>query len=305
MNQILDVEKKKKSGKLETNTAVKICAIAILVFGIILAIFGIYKIITAVSEGKKEPIIEISEVGGKLQLKVVHNKAIDKIIYSWNEEEEIVLQGRNRSEIVETINQPTGNNTINLKIIDKNKKETTYQKELYKEAKDEIAPEIEFEIEGSKVKIVAKDETKMSYIMYHWNDEEETIVPVTETNEKQIEEKISILKGENTLTIIAVDEEGNETKKEQIFKGAKKPTIEVVQENDKIKVTIKDEENIQKIEMNINGEILTTDPDNTGEPLNLKEVPLEQQLVPGKNTITITAYSVNGLSEQITKEITL
>ena len=141
--------------------------------------------------------------------------------------------------------------------------------------------------------------------MYHWNDEEDTIVQVTETNEKQIEEKISILKGENTLTIIAVDEEGNETKKEQIFKGAKKPTIEVVQENDKIKVTIKDEENIQKIEMNINGEILTTDPDNTGEPLNLKEVPLEQQLVPGKNTITITAYSVNGLSEQITKEITL
>ena len=125
LNQILDVDKKKKSGKLETNKAVKICAIAILVFGIILAIFGVYKIFTTISAGKKEPIIEISEVEGKLQLKVVHNKAIDKIIYSWNSEGETVLQGKNRSELVEIIKQPYGNNILNLKIIDQKSKNSS------------------------------------------------------------------------------------------------------------------------------------------------------------------------------------
>ena len=289
MNQILDVDKKKKSGKLETNKAVKICAIAILVFGIILAIFGVYKIFTTISAGKKEPIIEISEVEGKLQLKVVHNKAIDKIIYSWNSEGETVLQGKNRSELVEIIKQPYGNNILNLKIIDQKNKEI-----------------IEKELRNiQKVKIVAKDETKISYIMYHWNNEEDTIVQASEENQKQIEEKISILKGENKLTIIAIDEEGNEAKKEQTFKGAKKPNIQVAQENDQITITVTDEENIKKIDMNINGNQLTTDPENTDVPLNLKEAQFVQKLSPGKNTITITAYSVSGLSEQVTQEITL
>ncbi len=306
MNQILYVEKNKKSGKLETKTTVKIFAIIILIFGIILAIFGGYKIYNSVIvEGKKEPIIEITEIEGKLQLKVTHNKAIDKIIYTWNSGQENILQGKNRSEIVEIIEEPFGNNKLNLKIIDKNKKETTYEKEFYKEEKDTINPEIEFEVEGSKIKIVAKDETAISYIMYHWNDEEDTIVEVAEENGKRIEERISILKGQNVLTTVAVDKEGNESKKEQIFKYVKKPNIQIVQENDQVLITVTDEENIKKIDMNINGSGLSTDPDNTDVPLNLKEAQFVQKLVPGKNTITVTAYNVSGLSEQVTQEITL
>lgn len=306
MNQILYVEKNKKSGKLETKTAVKIFAIIILIFGIILAIFGGYKLYNSVIiEGKKEPVIEVNQIEEKLQIKVTHNKAIDKIVYTWNSEQENVLQGKNRNEMVEEIEVPFGNNILNLKVIDKNKKETIYQKEFYREEKDTTKPEIEFEVEGSKVKIVAKDETAISYIMYHWNNEEDTIVEVSEENGKRIEERISILKGENTLTIIAVDKEGNETKKEQIFKGAKKPNIQIVQENDQVLITVTDEENIKKIEMNINGSTLSTDPENTDVPLNLKEAQFIQKLSPGNNTITITAYNVSGLSEQKTQEITL
>lgn len=306
MNQILYVEKNKKSGKLETKTVVKIFAIIILIFGIILAIFGGYKIYnSAIVEGKKEPIIEVSEIEGKLQIKVTHDKAIDKIIYTWNSEQENILQGKNRNEIIEQIEEPFGNNTLNIKVIDKNKKETTYQKEFYREEKDIIKPEIEFEIDGSKVKIVAKDETAISYIMYHWNNEEDTVVEVAEENGKRIEERISILKGENTLTIVAVDKEGNETKKEQIFKGAKKPNIQIEKQNDQVLITVTDEENIKKIDMNINGSSLSTDPENTDVPLNLKEAQFVQNLSPGNNTITVTAYNVSGLSEQVTQEITL
>ena len=107
------------------------------------------------------------------------------------------------------------------------------------------------------------------------------------------------------VTFYTIDEEGNEAKKEQTFKGAKKPNIQVAQENDQITITVTDEENIKKIDMNINGNQLTTDPENTDVPLNLKEAQFVQKLSPGKNTITITAYSVSGLSEQVTQEITL
>ena len=98
---------------------------------------------------------------------------------------------------------------------------------------------------------------------------------------------------------------GNETIKQQTFRGVKKPKIETTQENDELVIKITDEENIKKIELNVNGEIFSTDPDETGVSINMKEVELRQKLVSGQNTITITVFSVNGLSEQVTKQITL
>ena len=122
---------------------------------------------------------------------------------------------------------------------------------------------------------------------------------------KQIEEKISILKGENKLTIVAVDSSGNEATKEQTFKGVKKPTIQVTQENDELIIKVKDEENIKKIDITLNGQFYSTDPENTGASLNMQEVELRQKLQQGENTITITVYSISGLSEQVTKQVTI
>ena len=307
MNQILYVDKPKKGGSLEINTIVKIFAIIIIILGIILIAKGSYGIFSSYNnlQAGDEPVVSIKEVNGNLQINVIHDKAIDKIIYSWNTGEEYTLQGKGLSNITETIELPVGTNILKLKVIDKNKKEFTYTKECYRTEEDMISPEIEFVVEGSKVKIVVKDETELSYIMYRWNEEDNTVVEPREDSKKQIEEKISILKGENTLTIIAVDAAGNEAEKKQIFKGAKKPTIETVQENDELVIKIKDEENIQKIEMTVNGELFSTDSENTGTPLNIKEVELRQKLVSGENNITITVYNVSGLSEQVTKQITM
>lgn len=306
MNQILYVEKPKKGGSLEISTIVKIFVIIIIIFGIILIGKGIYGMfISSKGEGAAEPTILAKEVDGRMQINITHNKVIDKIIYFWNDEEEQTLQGRGQTSINEMIDMPVGTNTLTLKVIDKNKKQTIYTNEYYKEDKDVTKPEIELVVEGSKVRIVAKDETELGYIMYHWNDEDDTIVEPREDSKKQIEEKIAILKGENKLTIIAVDSAGNETTKEQVFKGAKKPTIQTSQENDELVIKITDEENIQKIEINQNGELLSTDHEDKGTSLNVKEVELRRKLVSGQNTITITVYSVNGLSEQVTQEITI
>lgn len=306
MNQILFVEKSKKGNSLEINTIVKIFAIAIIIFGIILIAKGTYGIVnSSKNEEKTEPIVSIQEVDGKLQINVIHNKIIDRIVYSWKKGQEVVLQGKGQTSMNETINIPVGTNTLTLKVIDIDKKEVTYTKEYYKADVDTTSPEIELVVEGSKVKIVAKDETELSHISYHWDDEDETIIEVREDSKKQIEEKISILKGEHTLTIVAVDANENESTKEQVFKGAKKPTINLTQENDELVIRVNDEENIQKIEITLNGEFFSTDADNTSEPLNMKEAIIRQKLQPGANTITITAYNVSGLSEQVTKEVTI
>ena len=37
----------------------------------------------------------------------------------------------------------------------------------------------------------------------------------------------------------------------------------------------------------------------------MKEVELRQKLAIGENTITITVYNVSGLSEQVTRQITI
>lgn len=306
MNQILYVEKSKNSNSLSMEATVKIFVISIIIFAIIFISKGVYGIVNSKKNDKVlEPSITINELEEELQIIINHEKAIDKIIYSWNNGKQETIQGRGRTNIVETIEFPTGNNTLYLKIIDSNKKETSYTKEYYRDDKDTIKPEIELVVEGSRVRVVAKDERKLSYIKYNWNDEDETIVEVREDSPKQIEERVSILKGENKLTIVAVDEAGNETVKEQIYKGAKKPTIEVTQTNDELLIKVSDEENIQKIEINLNGNSYSTDHENTGEPLNMKEAELNQKLEAGENNIVITAYSVNGLSEQVSRTITI
>lgn len=305
MNQILYVEKPKNGNSLELNTIIKIFAIIIIILGIVLIAKGTYGVINSSKKSATEPIVSIREVDGDLQINIKYDKIIDKIIYSWNAEREYTLQGKGQTNITETIEIPVGTNILNLKIIDNNKNQFEYTKQYYKADVDTISPEIEFVVEGSKVKMVVKDETELGYIMYRWNDEDNTVVEPREDSKKQIEEKISILKGENTLTIIAVDAAGNETEKQQIFKGAKKPTIETVQENDELVIKIKDEENIKKIEININGEVFSTDPEDSGISLNLQEVELRQKLASGENTITITVYNVSGLSEQVTQQITI
>lgn len=306
MNQILYVEKSKNSNSLSIETIVKIFVISIIIFAIILIGKGVYGIVNSKKNDKTlQPNININELGEELQIIVNYEKAIDKIVYSWNNGEQKTIQGRGRTNIVETIEFPTGNNTLYLKIIDSNKKETSYTKEYYRDDNDTTEPEIELVVEGSRVKIVAKDERKLSHIKYKWNDEDETIVEVREDSPKQIEERVSILKGENKLTIVAVDEAGNETTKEQIYKGAKKPSIDVTQTNDELLIKVSDEENIQKIEIVLNGNSYSTDYENTGNPLNMKEAEFTQKLEPGENNIVITAYSVNGLSEQVSKTITI
>ena len=307
MNQILYTNnQKKKSGPLEINTVLRIFAILCIVFGLILVGQASFTMLNQKEEATSTvPLVEIDQEGNTLKLMVKHDKIIDKIVYSWNENQEVVLQGKGRLELEETIDMPVGTNTLVLKVTDINGKTVSYS-QIYELAEgDVIKPEIELLVESSKVKIVAKDETALEYIIYYWNEEDETRVDVREESLKQIEEKIDILKGENTLTIVAVDKAGNKAIKEQTFKGVKKPKIDLARSGNELIIKVTDEEEIKKVEYTLNGVYYSTDPKNTGTSLNMKELEIKQPLAQGENKITIKAYNTNELETEVSGEVTI
>lgn len=307
MNQILYTNNKKSKGQpLEINVVLKIFAILCIVFGIILVGQASFAMLNQKEEANTTiPVVEINQEGNVLKLNVKHDKIIDKIVYSWNETQEIILQGKGRTELEETIDMPVGSNTLVLKVTDINGKTVNYS-QMYELAEGDVTtPEIEMLVENSKVKIVAKDETALDYLIYYWNEEDETRVNVREESLKQIEEKIDILKGENKLTILAVDKAGNQSIKEQTFKGVKKPKIDLARTANELIIKVTDEEGIQKIEYTLNGVYYSTDPQNTGTPLNMKELEVKQPLAQGENKITIKAYSVSGLETELSGEATI
>ena len=132
-----------------------------------------------------EPLVELVKNGSKLNIKVKHDKIIDKIVYNWNQEQDIVLQGKGRMELEETIDMPIGTNILSLKVMDITGKTVSYNQEYTLENGDTIKPEIELLVENSKVKIVVKDETELDYMSYYWNDEDETKINAREESSFQ------------------------------------------------------------------------------------------------------------------------
>lgn len=307
MNQILYTSnQKKKGGPLEINTVLRIFAILCILFGLILVGQASFAMLNGKDDVSSTiPLVEINQEGATLKVSVKHDKIIDKIVYSWNENQEVILQGKGRLELEETIDMPIGINTLMLKVTDINGKTVSYSESYELEEGDVTNPEIELLVESSKVKIIAKDETALDYILYYWNEEDETRVDVREESLKQIEEKIDILKGENTLTIVAVDKAGNETTEVQTFKGVKKPKIDLARNGSELIIKVTDEEGIQKIEYTLNGVYYSTDPKNTGTPLNMKELEIKQPLQQGENKITIKAYNISGLETEVSGEATI
>lgn len=308
MNQILftGTNKKSKGGALQLKTVGIIFAVAILIFGVVIAGMAIFSQAGG-NEGEKQssiPILEVSQNGAAVTLNITHDSIIDKIMYSWNDEEEVVLQGKGRNIIEEVISATTGTNMLNIRVVDIFGKEATYSKEITVESSDVTKPQIELIVEDMKIKISARDETELAYVEFHWNDEDETVLEPREDSMQVIEERIDIIKGENILKVKAVDAAGNIEEKEQKYKGSTKPTIQMVKEGSSVKISVTHEQNIQKIEYIINGLLYTTDPENTGVALGVTEYTYNFPLSTGENEITVRAYNTDNIYNEVTQKIT-
>ena len=303
MNQILatsnptskKTKTKRSGGPADIKTIVRVFAIAMLVFGVFMIGTGSYAIYRDSEANNSEitkPVIteKLNEDSTAVILTVTHDKAIDRIEYSWNEDEVQTITGNGRKYIEQEIEIPGGTNKLNVRAIDTQGQEISTQREFTAE---EI---INLAVSGSKLKITAENETEIAYMTYRWDDEEEQRIDINATT---VDQEIDIPMGEHNLTVILVDVNNETITKEQKVKGVTKPTINIETDDagEYYLITITDETGLERVDLNIRGEQRTITVEN-GE----KELKYKLQLNEGdENRLEITAYNVDGIASDTRK----
>lgn len=239
MNQILDYNpNRKSSGSSGSDKVVRVFAVLLVIFSICLlgsGIYGIYKNKQLENVQEEQPTfatVVTNKDGEQVTVSVTHDKVIEKMIYSWNTSAERSVQGGGAKTIEKVLDLPAGTNTLHIKVIDINGVETSYEEEFTSESGlDILNPVISISVvdgeELKKLKIEATDETKLDFITYRWNDDEEIKVEATEEEPKVISVEIDILRGINDITIVAVDSSNNTTTETKSFTALTKPEITV------------------------------------------------------------------------------
>ena len=291
------------SNKVNIVSIVRVFSILIILFGLILIGDATYGIVTSKPTEKDNISVTANPIGSEVTIKVVGTMPIKSFSYRWGQGEETVIQGDGTVKLETTLKIPSGNNILNMVVIDYYGNKSEYQKQYINQQNDASKPTIEISVSGNMLNIVARDDVEMSYITYSWNNQTPTRVDMEIDKEDKTELKTSIevLKGENTLTIVAVDTDGNTFSRTEKIKGANKPTFTVSADGTNLVINAKDEEGISKIEITVDG--VTTD---TGdEPLNLKELTATQAITEGEHTVTIVVTNISGLKEEQSFTVTL
>ena len=313
MNQILDYNPNKSSGGKPSgsDTIVRVFAVLIACFAICLIAGGIYGVVKnkeTVAEAPVAPteaVISTEKHETTVKILVSHDKAIEKLIYSWDSGKENNVKGTGEASMEADVPLLAGTHTLTVKVTDIDGVEATYQEEFTSETgEDKIYPIIDIAItEEKKLKITATDETAIDFVTYRWNDEEEVKMEVSEDDDKKIEFEIEILKGRNDLLIVAVDKNNNSTTEPKTFTGVTKPDITVTIAADKKSGEVKcfHENGIKAITLKINDmdynvEISEQNPTEVTFPLPELEL--------GTNKIIVTATSVDDTVTEVIEEIT-
>ena len=319
MNQILITEsnnpkknqnnKEKKVKEVKTKVSkepgdvsgiVKVFAVLILIFGIALSGDGAYALMQniEIANTTKIPVVDVLKSGNTVKVSIKCETGIRTVSYAWNDSTPTILQGRGNSLVEQTISIPSGENKLNISVIDSNGQTRRYVKTLKQDAKDVTEPTIEFEVVNSSIKIIATDDTAIDYITYRYGDTQEVTVSAKQEGQTVIEETIPVTQGESTLTVEAVDKAQNVATIDQKIKGAKKPTIEVIPDpNDPSYLIIKayDDDGLRMVSYFINEQEYKTDPNVS---LNSKTFEWKQKVEPGDTRILVHAYNIN---EQVTE----
>lgn len=299
MNQILDYDTNNGSGNSNnTDNIVRVFAILLIIFALALIGVVVYRLNankndeTEIVEQKTEANIEVEINDAQATIKVAHDKNIDKIIYSWNTSSERTIKGTGKY-MEESIDVPAGENVLHIKVIDEVGAETTYEEDVTsEEGVDIINPVIDLSVtDEKKLKIVATDETSLDFITYRWNEEDEQQIYANEDS-KEVTTEIEILKGENDLTVVAVDKNNNITTETKTFTGLTKPEIKAILSDDgkSVEIVATHENGIESVQYNFNDVDYNVDI-GTDNP---KQIQFPQELQVGNNKITLIVKSVDG-----------
>lgn len=299
MNQILYVQEKHNNHSLDIKKIILFFAIFIILFGVVLLGEGIYyiyqnkineKVTPQPSGGNNTtqvppPNIALTQTeDNKLIINIQSTVAISHLIYSWNNESAQTIEETGKTNIEEIIDIPIGENVLNLSVIDSNGNETKESKSF---VIDLTKPVIGLDKVGNNIKISVVSETELSYITYRWNLEEEKREDMsTYEDKKNFEKIIGIPKGQNTLKIIAVDINQNESEKSIEIKGVTRAKTNVVKVDNCLEFTVVGEENIKTVEFTFNGKTYVMNTDTFGET---NTVHYKVQMVEGMNYLKIVS----------------
>lgn len=295
-------KERKEKGPLETRTTVLIFAIVLIVFGLAMAITGVVNLAMVDRNAPIEewPKFEAEQLENNLIVIVSHDKVIDRVVYRWNSETEKEIPGTGERNMQVQLNVPVGDNILYLKSIDVNGKESVYQKSFTGiEVGDPTLPEIELTLIGTKLNIVARTttDTPLVYLTYQWNSDQETRIDASSDYDRaMLQTQTAIPKGQNTIKITAVKENGVSDTITRTFVGALKPTITVNQQDGKLNITISHESGIKSASIVYNDRNIALSSDRFGE--DKQAVNFSLTLKQGQeNTIVIEATSYDGSTE--------
>lgn len=296
MNQILQVERNNGSrGTIDTKKIVLVFAVAIIVFGLILLGQGVYGVYQKAKNKKvtQNPSGTIDEVftpeitltkteDNKLIINVQSSSEISHIVYNWNNDASETLEESGKTNIEETIDIPSGENVLNLSVINSNGKEAKKQETFIVET---TKPEISLSVVGNDIKISVTSKEELSYVTYRWNLETENKDDMlTYEDRTKFEKLVEIPKGHNTLKIVAVDKNNNSTEKSQEIKGVTKAKTKVVAKGEYLDFTVTGDENIKNVEFEFNGNKFLMNKDTFG---NTTTVHYKVKMVQGWNYLKI------------------
>lgn len=312
MNQILDYNPNKSSGSGSSggsDKVVRVFAICLALFAICLLAIGGVTLLK--NKNKEQPTtdkpaasatkaqISAEQLDEVVKVKVVHDKALDKIIYKWDNEKETTINCNGQTEMETEIALLAGEHSLTIKVLDADGVETPFEKSFESNVGvDKEKPTITTSHVGDKVTVYVEDETELDFVTYRWNDEDEIVVEAEEGS-KSVQFEVTIPKGNNDLMIVAVDKSNNSESKSEPYTGLTAPEVylEVSAEKDSVYVKITHEVGIKEVLLELNGQSQVV---GIGDD-NPTEVVFGFALPSSSNVIKLVVTSVEGITTQ--KEI--
>lgn len=316
MNQILDhsgVKKTKpQSNPNDIKKIIKVFAIIVLVFGVVLGGVGIVSAINNKSSDDTETnvvteptIVAEKDSESTVKLEVTYTETIETVEYNWDDETSQVLKGSSDQTTItkEGIGIPTGTHDLYVKVTDINGNEYNKTFEFScEEGIDSIDPKADVIQQNYVAEIVATDETALAFMTYSINGGEEVTVEASEDDKTKISKVIELEEGQTvTISVRAVDESNNETIYTTTLTVYAKPVISAEKiAEDQIRVTITSNVEVSKVTIGSSNENGDSSTELQSEDLSTHAVESEEanyayQFVisvtePGTTTITIRAY---------------
>lgn len=303
MNQILSTENinnqqyKQKRGPKDIRSIVRFFAVVLIIFGIFLITNSSLALFTGKNDKKEEsltkPEIQLENKGkNQIILKIMHDKGITRVEYSWNGEDVEVINGAEKKYIEKTIDIPTGENVFEVKAIDVNGQESEYSKTYTLEGNIKI--EIKQSGNNIQVDVSSKDEIKS--IEYAWDDEEWQQLEFN-SEEKQQSFKLEVRVGEHELVVKVADKVGNTEEKTQAVTGTTKPTVKLSKGDGAYVITAHDEIALDRIEITTVDDGKKTIMESDGKDFTYN-FPLKEG---DENKIQVIAYNSNGVESEVVK----